>query len=280
MSQLPGVTREWALGGADGSGVRVCVVDSGVDDTHPQIGRLETSAALVVDEEGELSVQEGVHEDLAGHGTACAGVIRSVAPGVSLSSMRVLTHGKNGSGKALLRGLEWAIEQNFDIVNLSLSTTLPALAAELRELADRAYFRRTVLVVSAHNMPVLSYPWTFSSVISVACHNEDDPMRYYYNAGPPVDFYARGVRVRVPWTGRTERVNTGNSFAAPHLAGIAALILSKHPWLTPFQLKSVLFMVADNVAAPGPVDSDPVDTGITALAKKGAGEHEQHAVGR
>ena len=248
---LPGVTREWALGGSDGSGVRVCIVDSGVDDTHPRIGRLERSAA-VTEEDGEFHVREDVYGDLAGHGTACAGVVRSVAPGVSLSSVRVLTHGKNGTGQALLSGLAWVMKQNFDLVNLSLSTTRPAVAAELRDLADQAFFRRTVLVVSAHNMPVVSFPWTFSSVISVACHNEEDPLRFYYNASPPVDFFARGIRVRVPWAGGTERVNTGNSFAAPHLTGIAALVLSKHPWLTPFQLKSVLFQIADNVAPTTP----------------------------
>lgn len=97
-------------------------------------------------------------------------------------------------------------------------------------------------------------------------------MTYYYNAGPPVDFFARGVRVKVPWAGGTERLNTGNSFAAPHIAGIAALVLSKHKWLTPFQLKSVLFMTANNVAAEG-----PDDTVVTPAAQGGAGEHEPHA---
>jgi subtilisin len=248
LSRLPEITPEWAWGGADGTGVRVCVVDTGVDETHPLVGPLDRSAAVVTDAEGNLSVDEDARGDLAGHGTACAGIIRSLAPGAALSSMRVLTRGKYGTGAALLAGLEWAIEQNFDVVNLSLSTTLPALEPALRDLADRAYFRRCVLVVSAHNMPVRSYPWTFSSVLSVASHNEPDPMTYYYNASPPVDFFARGVRVRVAWAGGTERVNTGNSFAAPHMAGICALVLSKHRWLTPFQLKSVLFMAASNVA--------------------------------
>jgi subtilisin len=246
----PGIDREWAIGGADGRGIRVCIVDSGIDDTHPKIGELERAAAIVyADDDGVLDVAENQAGDRAGHGTACAGIIRSIAPAASLSSMRVLTHGKYGSGKALVRGLAWVIDQNFDVVNMSLSTTLPAVADELRELTDQAYFRRTTLVVSAHNMPVISYPWMFSSVISVACHNETDPMTFYYNPGPPVDFFARGVRVKVPWANRAERVNSGNSFAAPHLAGIAALVLSKHRWLTPFQLKTVLFMIADNVAS-------------------------------
>jgi subtilisin len=95
---------------------------------------------------------------------------------------------------------------------------------------------------------VRSFPWTFSSVISVASHDEPDLMTYYYNPSPPVEFYARGVRVRVAWPGGGQMVTTGNSFATPHLAGICALILSKHPLLTPFQLKSVLYQAASNIA--------------------------------
>ena len=251
LALLPGITRDWAWDGSDGTGIRVCVVDTGIDENHPRVGRLDQSAAVVADDSGDLHIDETVREDIAGHGTACASIIRSIAPGALLSSVRVLSRGKYGTGQALLHGLSWAIEQNFDIINLSLSTTVPALEQTLRELADRAYFRRVLLVVSAHNMPIRSLPWTFSSVLSVASHNEGDPMTFYYNAGPPVDFYARGVRVRVAWTGGTERVNTGNSFAAPHLAGICARILSKHPWLTPFQLKTVLMMTSNNVVSTG-----------------------------
>ena len=70
---------------------------------------------------------------------------------------------------------------------------------------------------------------------------------YYYNPSPPVEFYARGVGVAVAWPGGKEILSTGNSFATPHIAGICALILSKHPMLTPFQLKSVLYLTAKNV---------------------------------
>lgn len=246
---MPGITRDWALGGADGTGVRVCVVDTGVDDGHPRVGTLARSAAVVTGPDGSMRVEEDIREDLNGHGTACAGIIRSVAPRVELSSVRVLDRGKYGTSKALVAGLEWAIDQNFDVVNMSLSTSMPEVIQPLRELADRAYFRRTLLIVAAQNIPVRSFPWTFSSVLSVASHNEDTPMTYYYNGCPPVDFYARGVRVRVARPGGDEKTGTGNSFAAPHLAGICALILSKRRWLTPFQLKTVLFLTADNIAA-------------------------------
>jgi subtilisin family serine protease len=117
----------------------------------------------------------------------------------------------------------------------------------LHEVADAAYFRRTVLVASAHNMPVESYPWRFSSVISVGSHEEPDPLAFFYNPSPPVEFFARGVDVEVAWLGGGTARSTGNSFATPHMSAICALILGKHPELTPFQLKNTLYLTASNV---------------------------------
>lgn len=244
---MDSVSPEWAWGGADGSGVRVCVVDSGVEGGHPLVGTVDRSVTAVQNDDGGVDMEPCDPTDRAGHGTACAGVIRSLAPRASVSSVQVLTDGKTGSGPALIAGLSWAIDQDFDVINLSLATTRPDLAAQLHELADRAYFRRCTLVVSAHNRPVPSYPWSFSSVVSVASHDEDDPLAYYYNPSPPVEFHARGVRVPVAWPGGGTIRSTGNSFAAPHISGLCALILGKHPWLTPFQLKTVLFLCAGNM---------------------------------
>jgi subtilisin len=196
-------------------------------------------------------VAADVKGDLCGHGTACAGIVRALAPECGLYSVRVLGAGYTGSGPILLGGLRWAIEQGYDLINMSLSTTKRQFAEILHELADRAYFRRTVVVASAHNMPVESYPWRFSSVISVGSHEGDDPLNFYYNPEPPVEFFARGVGIEVAWVGGTTLQVTGNSFATPHLTGISALILSKHPELTPFQLKSVLYLTATNVGGQG-----------------------------
>jgi subtilisin len=250
VSPVGPVSREWAWGGADGAGIRVCVLDSGVEGDHPLVGGVEQSMEVAEAGDGTLRVVPAEPTDLAGHGTACASVIRLIAPGACLSSVRVLTSGKHGSGAALLAGLRWAIDEGFDVINMSLSTAKDTFRDELRELTDQAYFRRTVVVASAHNMPVHSYPWPFASVVSVACHDGPDPMTYYYNPAPPVDFYARGVKVPVAWRGGKQITSTGNSFAAPHIAGISALILSKHRMLAPFQLKSVLLLAAENVARP------------------------------
>jgi subtilisin len=241
------VDREWAFGGATGKGIRVCVLDSGVEPNHPLIGDLAGAVAITLDEDGEPLAGDDTEGDLCGHGTACAGVIRSIAPEVDLYSARVLGAGFKGSGRVLLAGLRWAVGEGFDVVNMSLSTTKREFGDLLRELADAAYFRRTLLVASAHNMPVESYPWKFSSVLSVGSHEEADPFVYYANPNPPVEFFARGVDVEVAWIGGGTITATGNSFATPCISGIAALILSKHPGLTPFQLKTVLYLTSSNV---------------------------------
>ncbi len=248
FTPLPRVDPEWAWGGSDGSGVRVAVLDSGIDGAHPMVSHLERSVGIVAGEDGEFTVEDCEPTDTAGHGTACAGVISSIAPGAALTSVRVLTNGKHGTGAGLIAGLSWAIDEGYDVINMSLSTGKPQFVLALHELADRAYFRRCVLVASAHNMPVRSFPWPFASVISVASHDEPDPDIYYYNPSPPVDFYARGLRVEVAWPGGKRIRSTGNSFATPHITGICARILSKHPMLTPFQLKSVLYLAASNVS--------------------------------
>jgi subtilisin len=246
--EWPGeVTREWAWGGSTGEGVRVCILDSGVEAGHELVGEVEQSVAVSIDADGEPVVEEDEEGDLCGHGTACAGIVRALAPDCRLFSVRVLGAGFTGSGDVLLAGLRWAVEQGFDVVNMSLSTTKRQFAGLLHELSDRAYFRRTVLVASAHNMPVESYPWRFSSVISVGSHEEPGPLAFYYNPDPPVEFFARGVDVEVAWTSGGRIRCTGNSFATPHMSGICALVLGKHRDLTPFQLKSVLYLTSTNV---------------------------------
>src|SRR5438093_8305059 len=245
--EWPGeVTREWAWGGSTGKGVRVCILDSGVEPNHPMVGDLERAVAIRRGVDDETIVEEDTEGDLCGHGTGCAGIVHALAPEASLTSVRVLGAGFKGSGFVLLAGLRWAIEQDFDVINMSLSTTKQEIASLLHELADSAYFRRTVLVASAHNMPVESYPWRFSSVISVGSHDKPAPLAFFYNPNPPVEFFARGVGVEIAWLGGGKILSTGNSFATPHISGICALIRAKHPELTPFQLKSVLYLTATN----------------------------------
>jgi subtilisin family serine protease len=241
------ITREWAWGSSGGRGVRVCILDSGIEPNHPSVGPLSGAVAVVRGEDGEIRIEEDEEGDLCGHGTACAGIVRSLAPECELYSVRVLGAGYTGSGPVLVAGLRYALENAYDVVNMSLSTTKRELAESLHELADLAYFQKTMLVASAHNLPVESYPWRFASVLSVGSHDRSEPLDFFYNPEPPVEFFARGVDIDVAWMqGSTLRV-TGNSFATPHMTAICALVRGEHPELTPFQLKSVLYLTATNV---------------------------------
>jgi subtilisin len=242
-----GVTRAWAFAGASGAGVRVAIVDSGIAP-HPLVGTVDGAVAVAIDEDDdEIRIEPDGGEDVCGHGTACAGIIRALAPACELHAVRVLGANARGSGRRLIAGLEWAVDERFDVINLSLSTAKAAHVGDLHALADRAYFQGTMIVASAHNMPVESFPWRFASVVSVGSHDAPDPYAFFYNPHPPVEFYARGVDVDVAWSGGGTMRSSGNSFATPHISGLIALIRSKHPGLTPFQIKSVLYQTASNV---------------------------------
>jgi subtilisin family serine protease len=160
--------------------------------------------------------------------------------------VRVL--GKNMKGRAMqfAGGLDWAIDNGMQVINLSLSTAREEYHAVFRQLTDAAYFKKVVLVSAVNNLPAPSYPSLYSAVVSVAAHNGHDPFVYYYNPEPPVEFGAPGIDVEVAWKDKMTMVTTGNSFAAPHIAGIVTLIRAKHPELTPFQIKSVLYACAAN----------------------------------
>jgi subtilisin len=249
LPALDAIDRDWAWGGATGAGVRVAIVDSGVEGDHPYVhGRLAESLAVEMRGE-EARVVPSDAGDLFGHGTACAGIIVGMAPEVELVSVRVLGPDLRGKGTAFATALEYVIDQPIQVANLSLSSKSDALFPVFHDLADAAYFRRVLLVSAANNVAGPSYPSLFSSVVSVAAHSEPDPWCFFYNPDPPVEFGAWGLDVPVAWRNGGHSIGTGNSFAAPHIAGLAALILSKHPGLAPFEVKAILAAVANNERA-------------------------------
>ena len=241
---------EWAWGGSTGAGVRVAIVDSGIEADHPDLDgcvEVDEGVVIAVDDEDQPSVVPGPHSDAFGHGTACAGIIHGIAPDARITSVKVL--GENLSGKAIafLRGLAWAVEEGYDVVNLSLGTTRPDWALAFHDVCDRAYFGNTFIVTAANNVSRPSFPSLFASVASVACNMSKDPMRFHFNPEPPTEFLAPGIDIDVAWKDGRRMTMTGNSYAAPHIAGVAALVRSKHPELRPFQLKTVLYATASNV---------------------------------
>lgn len=252
------VDRGWAWGGSTGQGVKVAIVDSGVDADHPAVGKVDGYVAISEGPDGALVYDTAPHEDVYGHGTACAGIVRAAAPECEIYSVKVLGQRLSGRGVVFAAGLKWALESGMNVCNLSLSTSKKEFFGVLHELADKAYFRNVMLVASASNLPVDSYPASYAAAFSVASHNVPDPYLFYYNSEPPVEFGAHGMDVRVAWLNGGWSTVTGNSFATPHITGIVAKILGKHPGLTTFQMKAVLRALAANVSRG---ETRPVERG-------------------
>jgi subtilisin len=236
-----------------GRGVHLAIVDSGVDAEHPDLRGKIVESVEAHRTGGRIKFRPARMGDEAGHGTACAGIIARFAPDAAIHSIKVLGASASGSsavgsGDAFLAGLHYAIEQRIRIINLSLGTTRQELCAPLHELLDRAYQANCVVVAAANNLPQPSFPSVFSSsLVSVSkkmATNEDDPFDFTFHYGETIELAANGVGVRTTWLGGGYRNLTGNSFAAPHIAAVIALILEAQPNLTPFQIKTLLYTLA------------------------------------
>ncbi|HSL56577.1 MAG TPA: S8 family serine peptidase [Acidimicrobiales bacterium] len=279
VAALADVSPEWAFAGATGAGVRVAIIDSGIDADHPALGDSvdrEGSIEFTVGPDGAVRATLGPHDDVFGHGTACAGIIHALAPEARITSVRVLGPRLTGKAAAFHAGLAWAVDEGFDVINLSLGTTKADWALPFHEVCDRAYFGGSFIVTAANNVARVSYPSLFASVASVACNTATDPLRFHVNPEPPTEFLARGIDVEVPWLDGGTTTTTGNSFAAPHIAGLAALIRSKHPALRPFQVKSVLWATAANTR--GVATPEAAGRRGTMMATSGVRGTAMHAV--
>lgn len=230
---------------ATGKDVSIAVIDSGIDTTHPDLeGRVKESVEARA-ENKRIVFDRSENGDSAGHGTACAGILAKIAPDADIYSIKVLGAGGLGDGHAFLAGLEYAIKNRYRVINLSLGTTKPQFFAPLHDLLDRAYQAGCIVVAAANNLPQPSFPSVFSSsLISVIKSDEKDPLNFGFHFGEIIELTAPGVNVRTPWPGGGYRNLTGNSFACPHIAGIIALLIERHPELTPFQVKSALYAIA------------------------------------
>jgi subtilisin family serine protease len=235
------VSTEWA--DSDGAGVRVAIVDSGVDEAHPWVRGPFAAGAALSYEGGDVVVSEGAHDDLYGHGTACAALVRRFAPECQIMSVRVLGNRLNGKGLVFAAGVRWALEHGARVLNLSLSSSKPELADTLREVTDAAAHAGAVVVCAMNNVVAPSYPSQFANVISVAAAAGDDLL---IADTAPADFGAPGLDVPLAWLDGGTITATGNSFAAAWVTGLAARIVAAHPELRPYEVKTVLRALAAN----------------------------------
>ena len=240
----PKVTLNWLASHARGRGVDVAVIDSGVDATHPRLaGHLSGGCTVAKNRGGKIVIREikaSQNRDNYGHGTAVAGIIADLAPAARIVSVRVLDEYNACTGDVLAAGLEWALEQKIRLLNMSLTTSKPAYIPQLYELCERAYVQNSIIVTAKRNIGDLGYPATFSSVISVDREEYAQKLRVHYRPQQVIEFDARGTQIRVLAPGGGYAIQTGTSFATPHVCGMVALLLEVFPGLTAMEAKSAL----------------------------------------
>lgn len=234
-----------------GKGVRIAVLDSGVEWNHPALQGIKIADDLVIEEvEGHLQPKEGNREDLFGHGTAVASILHEMAPEAEIGSFRVLDFLNQSQSDMICFGARLAIERGYHIVNCSFGARLKSQILMFKDWVDRAYLAGVHLVSACNNEDFRKAEWPgdFGTVITVNMLATQERESVFKNApGTLVEFAALGVEVNVPWKGGIHREATGSSFAAPRVAGLLARILSIYPGIAPLQAKCLLQQIASGL---------------------------------
>ncbi len=230
-----------------GRGVKIAILDSGVEQGHPSLAGLELLDDVAVVETGrELVISPGGGRDLYGHGTAVAGIIRELAPQAQIGSFRVLGSTLRSRTAIILEGARAAIERGYDIINCSLSSGVREHWDKYKAWVDEAYLKGIHVVAACNNQNVFQPEWPadFTSVIAVNMARQASATDLFHCPGALVEFAARGVDVPVAWAGGGLKRMTGSSFAAPHVTAMLARLLSESPGLAPLQVKALLQALA------------------------------------
>ena len=240
-----------ALTTGRGRGVRIAVLDTGVDATHPRLeGLTLRDDRAVVDDGVQLRVVPGEGGDAFGHGTAIAGVLRQLAPEAEIGSFRVLGPHLRARTSAICEGVKLAIERGYHILNCSFGCSRADQVLLYKEWIDDAYVKGRHIVAACNNSDFNKREWPghFPTVLTVNFTHGDALETLFHRPGSLVEFAARGQDIEVPWVGGGIKRVTGSSFAVPHVAGLLARLLSAHPELPPLEAKSLLKRLAE----PGP----------------------------
>ena len=221
--------------------VNVAIIDSGIDGSHPRVGYVAGGVRISVHSTGHVFYSDE-HSDCAGHGTACAGIIRKKAPNAELYSVRIFDETLTADGRALIAAIEWCIEQGMHVVNLSLGTTDVTFKKPLHAICQKAQKAGIILVAAESNDGRESYPAVFPEVIGVTGGAMAEG--YIYRRRHPIECIARGDEQRLCWLNGKYIIAGGNSFAAPHIAGITALLRADHPNISTQRFREILFQNA------------------------------------
>ena len=232
-----------ALSEGTGRGVRVAVIDSGVEADHPRLAGLTLADSVgIFEENGRTVARDGEGHDVFGHGTAVAGIIHELAPEAEIGSFRTID-ARSLSRTALIRaGIHEAIRRGYHILNCSFGCKgLAKFILPHKEWADAAWLGGVHVVAAASNVDESETEWPshFTGVIGVTLANtEFDTI--HHRPGRMIGYAARGENVEVAWMGGGVQTQTGSSFAAPRISAGMARLLSVYPSISPPMMHELL----------------------------------------
>lgn len=239
--------REAAHSGT-GEGVRVAVIDSGIEAGHPRLANLTLRDSVGFEEEdGRVRIIEGAGHDTYGHGTAVAGIIHEVAPRAEVGSFRVIDARSASRTHLICAGVREAIRRGYHVLNCSFGCRgLAKFILPHKEWADEAWLRGAHVVAACSNLDSRETEWPahFASVIGVDLA-ETDSEAVFFRPDHLVGYSARGENIEVAWLGGGVQYQTGTSFAAPRVAGMIARILSVYPGIRPPLMHEILATIAE-----------------------------------
>ncbi len=304
-----GAPAVWADGDT-GQGVEVAVLDTGVDEAHPDLaGRVVDSRSFVPGEDVKDVHGHGTHvaSTIAGSGAASGGAEKGVAPGARLHIGKVLSNSGSGSDSEILAGMEWAAgEAHAKIINMSLGTREPSDGTDPMSQAVNRLSAQTgaLFVIAAGNTSgsgTVGSPGAADAALTVGAVDSGDHLADFSSQGPRAgdgalkpEITAPGVDIlaaRSQYTAEGAgfyQTMSGTSMATPHVVGAAALLAAKHPELTGTQLKDLLTSTAKRTpdynafqAGSGRVDvATAARSGMFASATAYAGQNEPGPVQR
>lgn len=236
-----------------GKKVRVAVIDTGIDMDHPDLQANIHGGINTIAPSPQYPDPDNFDDD-HGHGTFVAGIIAAVdnnigvigvAPNAWLYGVKVLNSGGAGYISDIIEGIEWCIDKDMQVINMSFG----GLYSEaLQDACDAAWDHGCILVACLGTSGV-SYPAGYSSVIGVAATDRDDIQWYEY--GEELELVAPGEGILSTVPGGGYAVMTGTSFGCPHVAGTAALVIARHPLYTNSVVRVILQRTAEDLGAPG-----------------------------
>lgn len=237
-----------AMQSGRGKGIRIAVLDSGVEWGHQDLQGITIADDIVIEAtDGVLEAKPGRRTDLFGHGTAVASIIHEVAPEAEIGSIRVLDVRNQSQSELICYGARVAMERGYHILNCSFGARLKSQILMFKDWVDDAYLDGIHVVAACNNEDFRKPEWPgdFTSVITVNMLATTEREMIFRNPpGSLVEFAALGVGVNVPWKDGLRRDATGSSFAAPRATGLLARLLSIFPGLPPLQVKCLLQEIA------------------------------------